>query len=150
MTTARQAAEASTTALENHDTNAVRATLAANFMFDDPSSPAGPVNADQWLYLTDMMFRAFPDFSYNFVIEGEEGNQVWVSTQFQGTHTGDWDLSAMGMGVIPASGKSFLVSRSMSRGTVNKAGKIERIEVTEQDDNGGLPGMLRQLGVNLG
>ena len=150
MGAARQAAEAVTTALENHDVQRARAWLADDFTFHDPSSPQGPMSADEWLAANESVFRAFPDFSFNFDVMREEGNHAWVSTQMQGTHSGDWDLSRMGMGTVPASGRTVSTGKSVTRGTVNNDGKIQRIEVVEQDEGGGMIGILQQVGVDMG
>lgn len=150
MGAARQAAEAVTGALEDHDIERARSWLAENFTFHDPSSPLGPISADQWLQMNAGLHRAFPDFRYNFLITREEGNQVWVSTRMQGTHSGDWDLSAMGMGVVPATGREVSTGKSTTRGIVNDNGKIEKIEVVEQEAGAGPMGMLQQLGVDIG
>ena len=62
-----------------------------------------------------------------------------------GTHTGELDLTPMGLGVIPATGKSF--SNPEERGeAVIEGGKIKAIRV-EAAEGSGLEGILRQIGV---
>lgn len=150
MGIARKAAENVTAALEDHDVGRARQWLADNFTFHDPSAPQGPMNVDQWLGVSDSLHQAFPDLSYNFEVEREEGNQVWVSARFEGTHQNDWDLTPMGMGVVPATGRKISTGKSTTRGVVNNEGKIEKIEVVEQDDNAGMMAVLQQVGVDLG
>jgi predicted ester cyclase len=150
MGTAYRVAEQTTAALEAQDFGAVRAQLANDFVFDDPTTPAPAMNAEEWLAASQGLSQAFPDFTYNFEIVREEGNQVWVSSQWEGTHQGDWDLSIMGLGVIPATGRRVSTGRSMTRGTVNAKGKIQRTEVVEGGADAGLPAILQQLGVEVG
>ena len=148
MGQARELAEAVTGALAAHDPQRARQWLADDFTFNDPNSPMPPPGPDEWLALQQTLINAFPDLNYNFEIFREEGNQVWVSANIGGTHNGDFDLSAMGMGVVPATGKRVSAGRSVTVGTLNNAGKVQAIEVVE-DEGGGLPGMLQQIGVDL-
>ena len=150
MGSAREVAEEITTALENHDLDRARSLMADNFTFHDPDSPRGEMSVDEWLGATRSMHQAFPDLSYNFEIEREEGNQVWVSASLEGTHTGDWDLSPMGIGVIPATGRKVSTARGTTRGTINDDGNIERIEVVDQDEDGGVMGVMKQVGIDMG
>lgn len=55
-----------------------------------------------------MLFTAFKDFNWVRSDLRQEGDSVIMSGHFEGTHTGDLDLSAMGAGVIPASGKMIV------------------------------------------
>lgn len=70
----------------------------------------GNVVMDKKAYIGmgQLMFTSFKDF--NFVLhelrEADDG--VLMTGHFEGTHTGDLDLSAMGAGVIPASGKKIV------------------------------------------
>jgi predicted ester cyclase len=150
MGTARRAAAEVTAALEDQDFEHVRSWLADGFTFDDPASPTPPMDADQWLEANRKIFDAFPDFTYNFEILEEDGDQVWVRARMEGTHDGDWDLSAMGIGIIPATGQRIVTSPSVTVGTVNADGHVERIEVVEGNEDSGIPGILRQLGIEMG
>ncbi len=51
---------------------------------------------------------AFTDFKWVLSDLREEGGSVIMSGHFEGKHTGDFDLSALGLGVIPASGKMIV------------------------------------------
>jgi predicted ester cyclase len=55
--------------------------------------------------MSTLLFSAFTDFKWVLTGLREEGDSVIMSGHFEGKHTGDLDLSSMGMGVIPASGK---------------------------------------------
>ena len=79
--------------------------LANDFKFSGPVPE--PVNGAQWIGLSANLKAAFPDLNYHFKIESVNGDRADISAQLQGTHKGDLDLTAMHMGVIPATGKSF-------------------------------------------
>jgi hypothetical protein len=70
-----------------------------------------------------------------------------TSTQLTGTHTADWDLSAMGMGLIPATGKTFSNPKEEGVMTIEN-GKITSYFISSKEDSG-IPGMLKQLGVQM-
>jgi predicted ester cyclase len=62
--------------------------------------------------MNDLLFSAFKDFKGVVHDISEEGDNVILTFHFEGTHTGDFDLSAMGLGVIPASGKRVVTPES--------------------------------------
>ena len=150
MGIARKAAEEVIAAFEAQDWVAVRSLAADGFTFSDPNSPNPPMDVDAWIAANQGVYAAFSDFSFNFEVIEEEDNRAWVRSHITGTHDGDWDLSILGIGVIPATGKYVSTSESITIGTVNADGLVEKIEVAEQDETGGFIGALRALGVNLG
>ncbi len=91
------------------------------------------------------MLVAFPDIDYNARTVSVEGDVIRTTSRLTGTHTADLDLTPMGMGVIPATGKSF------SNPTENGAMKVEGGKVVsweiERTEGGGLAGILAQIGV---
>lgn len=48
-------------------------------------------------------------------LQEEEDGSVTMTFHFEGKHTGDLDLSPIGLGVIPATGKSFLTPESKTK-----------------------------------
>jgi predicted ester cyclase len=56
----------------------------------------------------EMMFGSFDDFKWVLEDLREADGGVIMTGHFEGTHTGDLDLSAMGAGVFPASGKKVV------------------------------------------
>lgn len=150
MGEARRAAEAVTSALEARDYETARQWLADDFVFDDPFSPQPPMTAEQWLGANRSLHDAFEDFSFNFRILDEEDDRVWVEARMSGTHTGDWDLSQMGAGVIPATGIHVETSPSVTCGYIDADGRAARIEVVEQTEDSGMLGILRRLGIQIG
>jgi hypothetical protein len=76
----------------------------------------------------------------------EEGDSVIVSYHFEGTHTGDFDLSAIGLGVIPASGKKIIWPEASSYFKI-EGDKI--VSIKPYGDSGGMESFLAPLGVTL-
>ena len=76
----------------------------------------------------------------------EEGDDVIVSYQWEGTHTGDLDLSALGLGVIPASGKRIVWPEATSVFTI-KGGKI--VSIKPYGDSSGMEEFLKPLGIAM-
>ena len=62
--------------------------------------------------MIQLVFNAFKDFKGVVHDISEENGNVILTFHFEGTHTGALDLSAMGMGVIPASGKRVVTPES--------------------------------------
>ena len=138
--------EGFTTALEAADFDTAASYLSDDFQFSSPMMPQ-PLNAAQWIGFTRALRAGVPDLSYNFRIHGAEGNVVRVSTQISGTHTGDLDMSGMGVGVIPATGKPFACAEEQSDGTV-VGDKVVSIYIHATPETG-LADMLRQIGVEM-
>ena len=67
-----------------------------------------------------------------------------VSGHFEGTHTGDLDLSAMGMGVIPASGKKIVWPEASNEFKVDGD---QIVSIKPYGDSGGMEAFLAALGV---
>ncbi len=66
---------------------------------------------------------------------------------FEGTHTGDLDMSPLGVGVIPASGKHIVWPDADVKITV-EGGKI--VQEEPHGDYRGLAAFLEPLGVTVG
>ena len=102
------------------------------------------MNKETMLGMTQLMAVAFKDFKTVYHDFHEEGDGVIVRLHFEGTHTGDFDLSAMGLGVIPASGKKIVWPEAITKFTV-KGDKI----TSEKEISGGIEWFLAPLGVKL-
>jgi len=139
----KQVAEEFLAAFNAGDMAKCRAFLSDDFTFSGPTPE--PVSADQWMGIVMGMRAAFPDINYNIKISGHEENKVMTTTQLTGTHTKDWDLSAMGIGVIPATGKIFSNPKEEGLMTIEN-GKITSYFINSKEESG-IPGMLKQLGV---
>ena len=55
-----------------------------------------------------LMYAAFDDLNYVATNVRQEGDDLLVTGHFEGRHVNDFDLSAVGMGVIPASGRMII------------------------------------------
>ena len=116
--------------------------LSDDFQFLDKD---GNVVMDRASYFgfSRLMLASFKDMEYVYSGFSEQGNDVTVSAHWEGTFTGDLDLSAMGMGVIPASGKKIIWPEARSKWKF-KGDKVVSIQdLTE----GGIGEFLAPLGM---
>ena len=79
----------------------------------------------------------------------ENGDMLTVKSHFTGTFTNDFDLSAMGMGVIPANVKFGEFPPSTAEISFD-GDKVTRFHNTETGPEAGLPGMMKALGAEMG
>jgi hypothetical protein len=119
--------------------------LADDFQFSGPIPT--PINRDAWLGMSASLKTAFPNLDYHFNVIGAQGDVVKTTSQLSGTHTDPFDLTAMNMGVIPATDKDFSVKVEKTKVTV-KDNKVTSWAV-EHTDGAGLSAILDQLGVKL-
>lgn len=98
----------------------------------------------QYLGMVHLLQSAFEDFKTVVSDARQEGDNVILTSHFEGTHTGDLDLSALGMGVIPGSGKRIIWPEASTKWRF-KDGKIASIQAN--DGNGGMGPFLAALGV---
>lgn len=141
----RQTVEAFTSALEAGDFETAAAYLADDFQFTSTMMPRA-FGAQEWLAQSRALKAGVPDLSYNFRIEEIRDNSARVSGQLTGTHTNDLDLTAMGIGVVPATNIAFSAEREVSEGSVDADGRIQYIHLNSTPESGML-GMLKQLGL---
>jgi hypothetical protein len=119
--------------------------LADNFQFSGPIPT--PINSDSWLGMSASLKTAFPNLDYHFNVIGAQGDVVKTTSQLSGTHTDSFDLTAMNMGIIPATDKNFSVKVEKTKVTV-KDNKVTSWAV-ERTDGAGLNAILDQLGVKV-
>jgi len=74
-----------------------------------------------------MMNASFKDFGFVLTNLRDEGDFIIMTGHFEGTHTSDLDLSAMGLGVVPASGEKIVWPEASAKLTV-EGDKIVRME----------------------
>ena len=117
--------------------------LADDFKFSGPVPK--PIGSNEWLGLHSIFKAAFPDVSYNLRVVSVEGNVVTTASQLKGTHTGPLELSAMGMGDFPPTGRSFSNPEEHGEAIVEN-GKVKSIHI-ESGEGSGVSGMLEQLGL---
>jgi len=138
--------------LEAAWTNPPSSVIEANdtYLSDDFKSldKEGNVEMDKEAYIgmSRLMFAAFTNFKWVRSDLRQEGDSVIMSGHFEGTHTGDLDLSAVGASVIPASGKLIIWPEA------SVEYKVEGDKIVNQKAYGGASGMdamLAPLGVTL-
>lgn len=100
------------------------------------------MNKEAYMGMVQLLYSALNDLNWMLGDLREADDGVLMSGHFEGTHTGDLDLSAMGMGVIPASGKRIVWDDATVRWTV-EGGKIVR--VGPYGEGGGLEAFLAPL-----
>lgn len=102
------------------------------------------MNREMYTGMGQLLYAAFKDFKFviNDLQEVEDG--VIVTGHFEGIHTGDLDLSGMGLGIIPASGKKIVWPEARSKFKIVDE-KIVGIEA--YGDSGGIESFLETLGV---
>jgi hypothetical protein len=145
MSGTEEVVKAMMTAVDNGDMETAAGYLSADFTFSGPVPE--PINKAQWVGLQRQLLVAFPDWSFNLSDVQVEGNIVTTTYQITGTHTGELDLSPMGLPKIPATGKSISLPEEQARCTV-EAGKIVEIHI-DPNPAGGVTGTLSQLGVEI-
>lgn len=109
----------------------------------------GPEPLDKQAYQgwIKSVVEANTNHSNNLELTSVSDNVFKGTVQMEGTHSKDWDLSFMGLGIIPVTGKSWRNPKENLTVTL-KDGKIVKCEV-EVPENGGIGGILTQLGVEL-
>lgn len=77
----------------------------------------GNVVMDRAAYfgLATLMYAAFDDFNYVATNVRQEGDDILMTGHLEGRHVNDFDLSAMGLGVIPATGRKIVWPDSTDR-----------------------------------
>jgi hypothetical protein len=119
-----------------------------DFRWDSAVSPE-PLDKKGVLGFTSRFQAAFPSWTRNLSAIEAEGNVVKVTSQGVGTHKGPLDLSAAGLSVIPASGKTVRFPAAYFEITVVD-GKVTLVrDVTPPSPDAGISGLLKALGVAL-
>ena len=139
----RETVQALMDSVQKGDFETAKTMLADNFQFSGPIPE--PINQEAWLGLSTALKTAFPDLDYHFKVIGAQGDVVRATSQLSGTHSGSLDLTDMGMGVIPATNKTFAVKVEKTKVTV-KDNKIASWAV-DPTEGAGLKAILDQLGV---
>jgi predicted ester cyclase len=138
-------AEAYAEAFNAGDLDTLADLLADDFQFSGPVPE--PMGRDQFLGLLELMWNAFPDIRFNTRLVGINRNVVHFTNQLTGTHTGDLDLSFVGMGVIPPTGRSFSMAREDGESVIED-GYIVSTNIPPTN-GAGLIAILQQLGIRV-
>jgi predicted ester cyclase len=100
------------------------------------------MDKEAFIGMGHMLRSSLPDFEFVRTNLREEGDFVIMTGHFKGTFINDLDLSALGAGVIPASGKKLVWSEVSAKVTV-EGGKIVREE--PYGEGGGMEAFLAPL-----
>jgi hypothetical protein len=108
------------------------------------------IQCEVWLRINKNLKKACPNLDYHFHVDrvdGLNGHLVKISAELKGTQSGVLDLSPVGLGLTPATDKSFATPCEHVKVTI-KDGKVASW-VVEPIEGAGLKAILRQLGVKL-
>lgn len=131
--------------IEAKDIAGAKTLLSDDMTFSGPVPE--PVSGDMWMGLHAKLNAGFPDWSFNLSGVHQHGDVVHCTAQITGTHTGDLDLSPMGLPVVPATGKAIQLPAEELSVTVD-GGKITSV-AGDPVPGGGVMGILGQLGVEI-
>ena len=130
-------------AVQKGDFQKAQSFLSGDFQFSGPVPE--PISGPAWMGMSASLKAAFPDLNYQFKTEGADGDTVKISAELKGTHRGNLDLTAMGMGVIPPTNKTFAAAYEHGTAKV-RDGKITSWAM-ERAEGAGVMAILGQLGV---
>jgi predicted ester cyclase len=110
---------------------------------------APPSDRDSALAMGELMQSALPDI--RTVVEDihKEGDDVVLTSHWEGTFVNDFDLSGMGLGIVPATGKAVVFPTSTIRISFDD-GKVSRIHDPATAPDKGPAGFFKALGVEMG
>ena len=130
-------------AFSSGDTATMSSLISDDFQFLGVTPQ--PLTKDDYMGFMHTINAAFPDFKFEETSASESGDTVTIKHHISGTQTGALNLP--GMPSIPATGKKVHLPEETSIFTF-KGGKAVKY-LGEPAPNGGLPGMLKQLGVQM-
>jgi len=130
-------------AWEANDVQELAPLVADDFVLTRPLPQ--PLGKNEFIGLMQATLTAMPDWSFNVTDVREDGDKVTLKSYITGTHTGE--LALPGMPPVPATGKKVVLPEEKHEYTL-KDGKLVRL-VVESPPDGGVPGMLAQIGVTL-
>jgi len=128
-------------AFRRGDTAQLGAYLAPGFLFAGPTPQ--PLPAEGFLGLIRLLFTAFPNLDWHLTVSDITDEDFLVTTRTNGTHTGPFDLAALGLGVFEPTGRSFALPSQGFRWSHTDA---QVVHIQAQPAVGvGVPGILAQL-----
>ena len=123
------------------DWDTFEALCTEDFKLEGPAEE--PMDKASFLTWLKSVYEANDNINNNVVVIESSENTLLCTVQMEGTHTRDWDLSFMELGVIPATNKAWRNPQETMAVTI-RDGKIAELKVTVPDD-GGIKGILSQL-----
>ena len=104
-----------------------------------------PIDLTTWFGMAAMMQGSFPDIKEVIDEIHEEGDSVILVSHFDGTFTKPLDMSAMGMGVIPATGAPVKFPSSTNRFSF-EGEKIAHMHSLDTGPEAGIAGFMKAIG----
>ena len=144
MSEAEQVVRSYFDALEAKDLVRVDAVVSPDLVFVTPLKPLGKQDL---LRLLRAVFDAFPDWRFDHQELVTSGDIVKTKLRMAGTHTGMFVPPLRVLKPINATGRKVVLPEQEFVYHV-EGGKIVRI-VPEPVPDGGIPGLLKQIGVTL-
>jgi hypothetical protein len=132
-------------AIEKNDFTAAESYLSSNFKVTGVGPE--PLGAKEFLGVHRAFNTGMPDFKFNYKIGDVKGNIVETKVKLSGTHFKDMPAPIPGLQTITATNKTVRMPEERVTFTI-KNNKVEKLHV-ESVPGGGLPGVLKQLGVEL-
>ena len=132
-------------AIEKNDFTTAESYLSSNFKATGVGPD--PLGAKEFLGAHRAFNKGMPDFKFNYKIGNVKNNIVETKVKLTGTHFKDMPAPAPGFPNIPATNKTVRMPEERVTFTI-KDNKIEKL-LLESVPGGGLPGLLKQLGVEI-
>ena len=129
--------------MEAGDRASAQKLLSEDFTFSGPVPE--PISGSEWLGMHEKLHVAFPDWAFNMSDLSVDGDLVRGTAMITGTHSGELDLSVMGLPSVPATGKRIKLPRDEAELRV-EGGKVKYFK-TNPNPEAGVTGILKQLGV---
>ncbi len=111
--------------------------------FDSHGNPV--MDKAGYTAMSQLLASAFTGFKFVISEYQEDGDSITLRGHFEGTHTGPLDLSAMGLGVLPPSGRMIVWPEAREVFTIRNG----KIAGARDLGEGGMPEFLAALGVEL-
>ncbi|MCU7495670.1 MAG: ester cyclase [Ignavibacteria bacterium] len=105
------------------------------------------LDASGFMSIHRALGNGIPDFRFNYEFLKEKGGAVNVRFHITGTHTKSMPAPYAGLRTIAPTNKSVNMPDEQVEFTV-RDNKIQKLQVTHVE-GGGLPGLLKQIGVDL-
>jgi|CZKP01.1.fsa_nt_gi hypothetical protein len=132
-------------AIEKNDFTTAESYLSSNFKVTGVGPD--PLGAKEFLGVHKAFNKGMPDFKFNYKIGNVKNNIVETKVKLTGTHFKEMPAPIPGLHNIPATNKTLRMPEEKVTFTI-KDNKIEKLHL-ESVPGGGLPGVLKQLGVEI-
>ncbi|MCL4487315.1 MAG: nuclear transport factor 2 family protein [Chloroflexi bacterium] len=130
-------------AIEDQDWDAAMGLLTDDFRFS--GAVPQPITAQEWIGVHRALANAMPDLRFNYVAGQGDEKSAEGTVALTGTNTGALNLPLPGLPKVPATGKRIALPKEHVQMTA-RGDKLSNYEVEAVPD-GGVPGILKQMGV---